>query len=237
MRGYCIYIGGLPSSLATAMRCVRSGTSHGVDISLFHGTDRFEAIGQAAKFGISPHGFDYVESMAPKALRDAQLGCFLSHYRLWLRCAEGGEPIRIFEDDAIVNAPIPHPDFEEVLNLQDSIWNDPNWRFHRKVMRRLLDRTATRPAGGAGVVPAKFICLPSTCAYSITPAGATKLIAAAHEHGALPADLFINKKVVDIRDLLPFPASSDHQFSAVKPNADWSGFLAPESGSDERGCR
>jgi glycosyl transferase family 25 len=42
---------------------------------------------------------------AGSSLRLSQLGCFASHYLLWERCANDGQPIIVLEDDAIVLPP------------------------------------------------------------------------------------------------------------------------------------
>ncbi|MBV6274121.1 glycosyltransferase family 25 protein [Alcaligenaceae bacterium CGII-47] len=36
------------------------------------------------------------------SLRLSQLGCFASHYLMWERCVQGGEPIIVLEDDALL---------------------------------------------------------------------------------------------------------------------------------------
>lgn len=38
------------------------------------------------------------------ALTPAEVGCFASHYLLWQRCAELGEPLVVMEDDVLIDA-------------------------------------------------------------------------------------------------------------------------------------
>lgn len=232
MKGFCIYIRGLPESEQMAKRCVDSGRSHDMGISYFEATHRYEAFGIAASLGIATRSYDYLDTKADRSLRETQAGCFLSHFRLWQKCVNLGEAICIFEHDAVLNTPIPRSEFQHVLNLQDSIWNDPTWRFYHKVNERLRDLSVTNETPAAGVTKAKFLCLPSACAYAITPSGASKLMTTARKEGALPVDLFVNKTVVDIRDLLPSPVTGRHQhYSTVGPNADWSQFRQPKEHS------
>ena len=45
---------------------------------------------------------DWIDPILKTHLTKGEVGCFLSHYNLWLKCIALGEPIIILEDDAII---------------------------------------------------------------------------------------------------------------------------------------
>ena len=227
MKAFCIALPGLRSSLEQARKCIETAASFDLEASLFVGTHRFEAVEVASESGLPRKGFDYVHWHRERPLRDAQLGCFLSHFRLWRECVALDQPIIVFEHDAVVRAPVPFidPIACEVVNLQESIWNDPSWPFHSAVatLRDSVPTTGANCCEG-GLLPGAYVCLPGTCAYWISPAASRRLIDQALNEGPLPADIFINKSVVNIKDCIPFPAIGEHIISTVAPGADWEGF-------------
>ncbi|SDG19841.1 glycosyltransferase family 25 protein [Alloyangia pacifica] len=135
-------------------------------------------------------------------MRESQIAVFLAHRALWETCDQLDEPIVIFEHDATLLAPIGPPRFRYVLNLQRTSWDDPGFRYHTK-MQALVD--AKRSYGSA-----KYICLPGAAAYAITPEAARILL---RIRSLLPADLFVNKYLLEIDDDPALPATVGHDFS------------------------
>jgi len=45
---------------------------------------------------------EWVDPFLNTQLTHGEVGCFLSHYKLWIKCLELGEPILVLEDDAIL---------------------------------------------------------------------------------------------------------------------------------------
>ena len=58
--------------------------------------------------------------------------------------------------------------FKEVLNLQREIWDNPSWKYFKK-LQTLIDKDNFN--GNA-----KYLCLPGAAAYSIKPKAANKLL-------------------------------------------------------------
>lgn len=221
-KAYCITLRKLSSSCDQAQACVRSGHKHGMTITTFDATDKFRASKEAAALGIpSVVAFDDVETKRFRPVRAAQLGCFVSHFRIWEKAAISNDGCYVFEHDALIIDRIPKFDVEGVVNLQDSVWRDPSWAFFSKVSNKLRDPEYREP-DRFGLAFSEFICLPGTCAYWISPSAAAVLIRQARNFGPLPVDLFINKRLVPIMDLNPFPVVPDHKESTIAPNADWS---------------
>ena len=52
-------------------------------------------------------GFDtdknWRDPLLNRVLTKGEIGCFLSHYKLWEECSEGDEPMLILEDDAVLS--------------------------------------------------------------------------------------------------------------------------------------
>src|SRR6056300_1281258 len=59
------------------------------------------------------------------AVPEKRIACFLSHYRLWLKCVELDEPILIFEHDALFTRRLP---LDPLLESKYSVisLNDPS---------------------------------------------------------------------------------------------------------------
>ena len=205
MRSFVIYTPGDPISDQLATRCIESGKKFDLSIERAEGFPKLQARKYAIEHGLQ-FGFDYLEYQKIRPLRDSQIAIFIAHRNLWSRCVALNEPINIFEHDAFLVAPIQKIDFNHVMNYQRQLWDDPNWIWHAK-LQRLVDQE--KKSGTA-----KYICLPSSAAYSITPSGAQKLL---DIKNMLPLDLFVNKTIVEIDDYpLPWPISRSNDYSNNK---------------------
>jgi len=105
--------------------------------------------------------------------RPGVFGNFLSHYHLWKRCVESGEPIGCFEHDVIFNYSPNCIDmaFENLLKL---------------------DRLIEQKYYSTGR------CWQGAHAYILKPKGAKKLLKWVSRHGAVGADILIGTEVVQI---------------------------------------
>ena len=58
-------------------------------------------------------GFDtdknWRDPILGRVMTKGEIGCFLSHWELWEKCAEGDEPFMIFEDDVIPTGAVDQP--------------------------------------------------------------------------------------------------------------------------------
>jgi glycosyl transferase family 25 len=132
-----------------------------------------------------------VTALGRHLLTPGMIGCFLSHRRCWLKCVETGEPLIVFEDDAVLM-----PNFRQRLQAAmadlPASWDilllgafgcvRPDGVYGPKNIFRLFGwvgggtrRIRTLP-GAAGLhVPWRPY---GTHAYMVSPAGAKKLLAA-----------------------------------------------------------
>lgn len=201
LQAYIIHNSENPKSVELAERCEASCRAVGQPAMRVQGVEKSRAAQMAAAGGFY-FGFDYVENQAMRPLRESQIAVFLAHRALWEVCDQLDEPIVVMEHDATLRAPLDLPRFRHVLNLQRTTWDDPTFRYHAK-MQALVD--AKRSYGTA-----KYICLPGTAAYAITPEAARILL---RIRPMLPADLFVNKYLLEIDDHPRLPATVSHDFS------------------------
>ena len=74
-------------------------------------------------------GFDtdkhWRDPILKRTITHGEIGCFLSHYKLWQKCAEGEEHFLIFEDDVVVERELPDGLAEEAgAGILYLLWNE-----------------------------------------------------------------------------------------------------------------
>lgn len=111
-----------------------------------------------------------------RVLTWGEIGCFLSHYRVWEMIANGGEPVLVIEDDAVLTCHLgevwPHLGDYDLLYLA-------HLEMNKKGVKSLTDHLL-RP------------CYPyHTTAYILTPAGARKLLDTDIRHNIIPVDEYL----------------------------------------------
>lgn len=210
---YCIYLPGLKISEDYAERCVKSAEKHGETVVLYPGTPYFEARKKLSDFGIT----------WPDKIRDTYAGAFCAHYELWLKAQAG--TIGILEHDAVFVSPVPDIPlhFRDVINLQESEWHDPRWKYHEKVANKLRDKTVTEK--GIGIIPCEFTCLPCSSGYAIGARAARDLVYSAQHSVAQHSDRFVNKLRVNLFDLWPFPIHTKGDVSTIVSKTAWSHYV------------
>ena len=117
-------------------------------------------------------GFDtdkyWRDPLLKRTLTWGEVGCFMSHWRLWEECSEMKEPMLILEDDAILKEKF------------DESWltGDLTYLTHNEMM----------PAGVEG----DRVCYPYwTVAYIITPEAAEKFLDTDVDENIIPVDEFM----------------------------------------------
>jgi GR25 family glycosyltransferase involved in LPS biosynthesis len=137
-----------------------------------------------------------------------EIGCVLSHVKLWEKCVELNEPILVFEDDIEFLPNFSIADVQSVLQTNEFVY------LSRKDMlgqqKRISDKL---------VVPSYSYW---TCAYALTPAAAKKLLTPFALKHLLPADeylpVFLNnhpsKELNDCFEFLPkiYPLAFEPHF-------------------------
>ena len=186
------YKSGVDESISTLSNeaadvCIDSGKRFGVDIEKFPATTYVEAQDTSKQFGLFPaEGYQ---------LSPAELGCFLSHYRLWQVCCELNQPVIVLEHDAKLVHTITLPrEIDTTESVVMSITR-PNFFFRGlyglrpaiKFRERYIHKLS------AGINPHRYDYLPGTQGYIITPMAARKITRSAHINGYRPSDVMLRK--------------------------------------------
>ncbi len=187
----------LPQSVQVAERCIESakryGEHHGLEI--MPAVDKFRAPDFLTQHGLSWHHITLSDDIPP------EMGCFASHYKLWQRCVELGEPIIVLEHDAIFRSPIPPLRFKHVILLSKPAHNLGAYKL--EAVRSPKPREIFYPMN----------MLAGAHCYAITPRGAEFLVDAARRKLITAADLFINKHHLDILYYHPYLVDFSCDFS------------------------
>lgn len=120
-----------------------------------------------------------------KLSRPGVVGCFYSHYALWEKCVDLGEPIMIFEDDVKFYRKYKPVEFEGVLILslgKSSFLTEPQKTYLEK------------PSGIPTAKPWQNFSMPGASGYAITPDAAMGLIKFYKPYW-YPADNAINQYI------------------------------------------
>jgi GR25 family glycosyltransferase involved in LPS biosynthesis len=202
-------------SCEMAKDCYDQAVLHGLSPSYFKAINGNDAQLHYQRTGVTP-------KRKMKKGRLGVIGCFFSHYYLWLECIQTNMPFIILEHDGYILKPLPSnilDTFDDVLKLDrcdpfSSSYND------------ILDEEKDIP-----ITIEKYINLENknpikigtgnyfkgAYAYIIKPSGATKLITHIGENGHVPADQQIGDWIVDTRTTVPSLARL-HPFYAIGSN-------------------
>jgi hypothetical protein len=116
---FVIKIVGLPLSERSAARCIERARAYGLEVEPFPATTRYAAESTLRAEGLSLNRRIYAHiSDDPIGDRDMvavgrwhittpEIGCAMSHYRLWKLCMEIDEPVIVLEHDVWLVAPPP----------------------------------------------------------------------------------------------------------------------------------
>lgn len=198
MKNYIICLSRIPASLGTATDLQNKLLEYGADVELFEGTYGNDAVKIMADQGRTLHPFgikgpsaaDNESQIEPtdKISSPGVRGCFLSHYRLWQKCAELNQPIIIWEDDIVLSRPYLPVEWQDVLVVALG---------HPKKSERYLSYLDT-PSGEPQAMPYKNSSMPGCCGYALKPHAAKKLVET-YANTYLPADNAINQYHVKIQ--------------------------------------
>lgn len=168
MKNFVLILKNNKNSEAYGKNCIESAKKYKWNIEIFDAVNGYNH---------TLSEYDLVPSMISKKCESAfnrpgVVGCFLSHYSLWLKCLELDEYIGIFEHDIIFQKNIPEEIvFDEVLRL---------------------DRLQSGKNHGTGN------WWKGSHAYFVSPKGAKKLIDWSKKHGAFPSDVMLGTDIVNI---------------------------------------
>jgi hypothetical protein len=149
-----------------------------------------------------------------KLSRPGVIGCFYSHYRLWEKSAELGEPIMIFEDDVKFFRNYEPVEFTDILILslgKNSFYNEPFKSF------------LENPSGTPRAIDWKNFSMPGASGYIIQPEAARALIKFYRPYW-YPADNAINQFVCRIQihtHLMGRNTTEDEGNISMTKSKDW----------------
>ena len=200
-RKYVISLIDVPESLAGAKRCISSAKRYGEDqgMEIFPGVRKEDSLAFFLEHNLT---FSSIPGHEKHRGIAAEMGCFASHYLLWEKCIELNEPIIILEHDVEFRAPISPLRFEEIIHL-----GKPH-------IQRDVEISAAIPSKyQEAYYPFNYLL--GTYAYGITPAGAHKLVNAAHKTVVSATDSFIDSRRNNILFYLPHPITTRIEWSYV----------------------
>ena len=127
---------------------------------------------------------DWVDPILGTRLTKGEVGCYLSHYHLWLTCLEYKEPILILEDDAVLTDRFSVSEIEAQLN------NNVNFLY-----LGWSEQGTSKPVDEKFVVPDYPYW---GLAYVVTPEAAKILIT---NKTIIPVDEYLPQRMKDLRPL------------------------------------
>jgi GR25 family glycosyltransferase involved in LPS biosynthesis len=134
-------------------------------------------------------------------LRPGIAGCFISHYYLWNACVQQGEPIGIFEYDALQVRKMPDVEFDDLLYL--SAWRnfggDSNKYYEERTEPGIWDYIGYDRWGFKN-------CMSGTHAILLKPHAAEELIRTTHDKGWFPVDRFLSSDICHVKKQTINPA-------------------------------
>ena len=152
MKAFVITLKGIKESERLAQKAFNSAREHGYDASIFNAIKPKDHPHQIFKrHGIKPYG--WLRNKNPAAL-----ACWASHFLIWEKCIETGEPFLVLEHDAIVEGHFPNHlinKVKQIVNISspayiDSIKNINDIEYIRKGLGRL--RSNSKFSGTHGYI-------------------------------------------------------------------------------------
>lgn len=196
MKAFIISLSKIPSSYESALRVLSDlRLDPNLEVELFEGSygatlkKEYDARGRTCHpWGLKGPERPFTEQQRQEIGSAGVIGCFDSHFRLWMKCIELDEPIMIVEDDIVFYRPYIPIDWEDVLSVAFS---------HAKKMAR-YQTYLDSPEGEPRVIHYGQSSMPGNGAYCIKPHAAKKLVEE-YANSFLPADNAINQYLVKIQ--------------------------------------
>ncbi len=213
MKAFVITLRGFHYSEKGADRCIATAAKQGVVV------EKFDAVTKGAARDVmdahelfwtwpvvAPNTCPFTglkRHLYPPGDANARLGCAMSHFLLWKRCVEIGEPIIILEHDAVFLCPLPElpADFGAIM-LNNPAKATPKGGWWKQQIE----------AKGFGVHPKTVVFedgrpdgLAGNSAYVISPKAAQRCAALYSQVGVWPNDATLCRQLVDgLMEVYPF---------------------------------
>ena len=194
-----IFLSEIEFSKKICESCIEQGKRFGVNIIPFKGVHGHKSEYLLKKFSLKPKYFF-------KQGRRGVIGCFLSHYLLWLECIKFNRPYLILEHDGYFIRSLERgilDRFDDVLKLDDEspylddYDNKVNENTNFIVEKYNNPKTKNTELNETGNY------LHGAYAYIIKPKAAEKIVEWIKVNGFLPADMQIGNKLVNINVVKP----------------------------------
>jgi len=175
---------------------------------------------------------DWIDPLLNTHLTQGEIGCFLSHYRLWIKCLEINEPILILEDDAIISDRFSLTEIEEVFK-----------KGYNLLYLGWKEMEESKPIDEKFVIPSYPYW---GLAYAITPEAASILVNKEIRNSIIPVDEYLPRMMKDLRpcaykDNVVTPYDRSEGGTDIHPTDRYKFFLdftthAITVGSDDEKC-
>ena len=224
MKAFVITLRGHEYSERVAARCIKTARDvGGIEVKYFNAVPAAEAVEVMTRRGLqwTWHLGDPNLHCPLTGLKhhsyggnfEARIGCAMSHYALWEKCAWSGEPILVLEHDSVFIHPFEPFDFWSVCQINDPEGATPRGKYwHDKMVKR-----------GKGVWPKTHIFnsprpdgLAGNSAYVIQPKAALHLMELVRKLGVWPNDAMMCKQLVPLlREHYPFITQVEPEQSTI----------------------
>ena len=194
-----IYLSEIEFSKKVAWSCIEQGRKFGVNIIPFKGVHGYKSEDLLKKFSLKPKYFF-------KQGRRGVIGCFLSHYLLWLECIKFNKPYLVLEHDGYFIRSLERgilDKFDDVLKLDNE--NPYNDDYDNKVNEsaEFIVKKYNNPNPKNTELNETGNYLKGAYSYIIKPKAAKKIVEWIKINGFLPADVQIGDKLVNINVVKP----------------------------------
>ena len=227
IKGYVIQISSNELSKESAKKTIESAKTIGnIDVEPFEGIHKKDSIEINKKLNFNLIDEEHLWTNIGN--KESILGCFLSHYNLWMKCAKSNEKIMILEHDVVFTGRFIDHDFEGVINYGAPLWETSikksNFDFDKIYKKRKRRGLHKRFCDCEKIENQECYCseyyLHGAHCYTITPKAASKLVKKASTIGIVPADLHINRYNIDVADVYPYCSYQNQTFSLIQKRTE-----------------
>jgi len=128
---------------------------------------------------------DWIDPLLGTHLTYGEVGCFISHYLLWVQCLQLNKPILILEDDAIITDRFSYEEIEKVF--------EKGYNF---LYLGWLEMDQSTPINETFVVPSYPYW---SLSYALTPEAASILVNQTIRNKIIPVDEYLPLKMKELR--------------------------------------
>ena len=219
VKSYVITLRGHEYSERVATRCIDTARAiGGIEVNKFDAVAADDAVcvmesyglrwtwgNGCTKTGLAHHSYGGDDA--------ARIGCAMSHYALWQKCAYGDEPMLILEHDSVFLRPFVEFEFKSACMINDPFGATPrgDW-WHEEMVKRgpgVWSKTrifeSNRPDGLAG-----------NSAYVLQPLTALQLIQTVNLLGVWPNDATMCRQLIpNLQEHYPFITRVEPEQSTI----------------------